>query len=243
MRASRGFTLVELLVVVGVLVFVIAMLVPALTKAQRQARTVTCLSNLHQLYMGYAAYLPQNHQQSMRYDPTYSAFWPDVLRATFPDVKDILICPEASAPSYNWGTAKSAWGPYDPAHGSPASIAFIGKTSSSYGFNGFLYATDSDSDNANHWSRAPRLSEHVPVFAESTCVDGWPMTSETVPTEIPLGVRNEEGGMKRFEIARHGQSTNASFLDGHAEQIPLEQVRQQKWSNTTLHDSPDFPPR
>jgi prepilin-type N-terminal cleavage/methylation domain-containing protein/prepilin-type processing-associated H-X9-DG protein len=59
-----GFTLIELLVVVAIIAVLVALLLPALSKARDSARTVVCSNNLRELGKGFWMYA-QEYQDRM----------------------------------------------------------------------------------------------------------------------------------------------------------------------------------
>lgn len=55
-RISRGFTLVELLVVIGIISVLAALLLPSIDQSFYQARLTSCANNLHQMGIGLIQY-------------------------------------------------------------------------------------------------------------------------------------------------------------------------------------------
>ena len=94
-RPARGFTLVELLVVVGIIAVLIATLMPALSRAREHANRIKCASNLHSIghamvmYTQQYAYYPGAELK----DFTSAALWPVRLRPLLGGDKAVFYCP------------------------------------------------------------------------------------------------------------------------------------------------------
>jgi prepilin-type N-terminal cleavage/methylation domain-containing protein len=58
---QKGFTLVELLVVISIIALLLAILMPALGKAREQGQKVVCMSNTKQLQLGWSVYAENNN--------------------------------------------------------------------------------------------------------------------------------------------------------------------------------------
>jgi prepilin-type processing-associated H-X9-DG protein/prepilin-type N-terminal cleavage/methylation domain-containing protein len=135
-KRQHAFTLVELLVVIGIIAVLIGVLLPALNKARQASRTAACLSNLRQMGNAWTMYLndskgrlpdsvwhnaPANSNMGGNdlNEFIWNNFWFGLL-AKYRVTSSQLLCPEAQDPvSVNLanlnggiigaGTAKNAW--------------------------------------------------------------------------------------------------------------------------------------
>jgi general secretion pathway protein G len=76
-QVRKAFTLVELLVVIGIIALLIAILMPALSKAKGQAQWAACMSNMRQLGQALLMYANENKQNLPRPASNGNGQFPD----------------------------------------------------------------------------------------------------------------------------------------------------------------------
>jgi prepilin-type N-terminal cleavage/methylation domain-containing protein/prepilin-type processing-associated H-X9-DG protein len=69
MTARRGFTLIEVLVVVAVISLLVSLLLPVVQGAREAARRTACRSNLHQIGLAVQSYYEVNHGRFFLHHP------------------------------------------------------------------------------------------------------------------------------------------------------------------------------
>ncbi len=211
MRRKRAFTLVELLVAIGIIAMLIGIVLPALSRARAKGRQVKCLSNLRQMMTSAHAYANDfNGRLPLSYwsAPEHSMVW-DFSRRRRADgtweivpgllwagsggaAEEIQQCPEFDGKSnfpgdpftgYNYNTSYLGGGQFELFQ-DPARLTWISDTAETAVFGDGEYSAG-----ANKFMRAPRRGGR----------DG-----------------NSSGRAAGTQGYRHLGLTSVAFADGHA---------------------------
>lgn len=247
-RREAGFTLLELLVVIGLIALLVSLLLPVLAKVRRAANSTVCLSNLRQMGTAWTMYLSEHRGRLPEYvwhtptapDVAWRSYWLGILDS-YKVSGATLLCPAASeAIPFNqlrgFGNVAYAWtGKYQP---NATVVRHSGNIyrEGSYGYNRYMTVAGGFSAdiNASRINSVRQLSD-VPVFFDAIFADARPFNgSEESPVAPPQNLRGEGLNLLspehwKFLIARHGRGINVSMADGSARWVPLEATYELMW--------------
>ena len=245
---SAGFTLVELLVVITILVILAALLLPALSSAKQKAKEVQCRNNVRQLTLASSIYAADSGSHAAyNYGEDTNGLWMGLGRY-YGNQKQLLICPVTHDPTTRpdlRGTADLTWCWSGPMGGSDS--LYVG----SYALNGWLYDRATYAGAAHPefmMSKQSRIQKpsQTPAFLDAIWVDLWPLETDPPSDDLYDGMAESEG-MPRCTIARHATAHPAAaprvfdtrqrlpggivigMADGHVELIKLENLWQLYW--------------
>src|SRR5689334_9520640 len=94
-RTPRAFTLVEILVVIGIIALLVAMILPALNKARTSASRVVCASNERQIAMSMIMFANEHHG----YLPTSNRNWLQIGAGVWQPISSFAGPQDTSVPA------------------------------------------------------------------------------------------------------------------------------------------------
>ena len=226
-RTAGGFTLVELLVVIGLIGVLIGLLLSALAKARRSADAIVCEANLRQWGMATQMYASENHgflpRRGQGVGPTFQIARPtDSFNALPPNLKMTPYADLVSADQIVRPPGSSLW-LCRQANDLPSTFYW------SYGMNMALSVWDA-SQNQGQPDKVTGVGDTATMVLFTDAPGNY---CSVIPSETPGGYN---------PVPRHDGYVNICFLDGHVEAISGAYIG----CGTGLREHPDVrwhPPR
>jgi prepilin-type N-terminal cleavage/methylation domain-containing protein len=232
-RPRRAWTLVELLVVLGIISLLIALLMPVMSAVRRASRATTCLVKLQQWGAAYTMYTNANRGRSLssgpypaRLDRGTPPIWWELLQPYHTEITQSLLCPEATDPAnYAPSGPFQAWGPQH-LWDSPGHIrgTYVG----SYGINDALLEWVAAPGDPAAPSVIPRAdASNIPLIFDCADWHTYPLNDDP-PTLYRRGAPLH--GITMAALERHRAGTQVVFVDAHADYVPTAGLWKLRWS-------------
>jgi prepilin-type N-terminal cleavage/methylation domain-containing protein/prepilin-type processing-associated H-X9-DG protein len=241
---EKAFTLIELLVVVAIIALLMGILMPALSRARKQARDIYCLNNLRQLGLaaqGYAQeyddFVPRALDNQVKWILVFIPFLGNDYRR-IEDYRrvDVYQCPAFPHSGAGLGGISNAeqtvdyvvnaWDMDNPGLSSgdkgsqknePTKLSSIRPASS------LIYLADNE---AGAWRPVVRDRYELDTLSKFNVLDVWSTT------HLPSSEQTTSGSnlTRRVSRDRHrGKGCNNLFFDSHAEWLSTSENTSRYW--------------
>jgi prepilin-type processing-associated H-X9-DG protein/prepilin-type N-terminal cleavage/methylation domain-containing protein len=236
-RETRAFTLVELMVVVGIIGILAGLLLTAFSQAKAKANSIKCLNNIRQLNLGVSQFVSDYHVYPLfingsffkgKYPEHHTTWISAIGRGVFEEgsdgglsssnryyMKGIWRCPAAKPPDdLPRGTGYSDYGYNAYGIGNVADPIGVGGMTNSVSTEDSAFLDPVPEDRVASPSLLMVLGDGF-KGGNSVIRDGWPALSRVPQGEEFMGSTKRSG-------ARHRGKANVAFGDGHATAVPLK---------------------
>jgi prepilin-type N-terminal cleavage/methylation domain-containing protein len=223
-RHCRGFTLVEMLIVVGVVVLLLSILMPTMGRVREQSRRVQCLNNLRQLAVTAIAYasddengyfiLPDyaNFNEGDNFMPWYPKYVTDLKMFVCPSTANVVRPP---GPMFRDLDRNAPNGAQDSSGGHSYELRNFYHTGMTFPDGVTIPRGSGLGAHADHIPKrlkgGPNVkSARIMLFTDAD--DSTPIGDvNNWPDKLPDGRGNDNHGAEGF---------NCGFMDGRAEWLP-----------------------
>jgi prepilin-type N-terminal cleavage/methylation domain-containing protein/prepilin-type processing-associated H-X9-DG protein len=200
----RGFSLIELLIVVAIIAILISILGPAMASSRRSANATTCLSQMREIGMATTAYMMDNDDYFPR--SSHSALANNVMPWGYAIVP-YLGQGQYTGPGADWDQL------FNKLYRCRADL----RTDCwSYGKNVWFELTSGEIGELEGIAEGPTYTKSSDVVHPSTTILYGELGSGSMGDHI-MAHFWYLGGTPEVDAMRHGTTSNYAFVDGHAE--------------------------